>query len=151
MTSRILCLAAALSMLGASGCTFARTTSNSRFRDLDASPIVIGKSTWRDVLNTLGTPSGASSERLSSGVPNMVTFRYNCLDEKRTSFVFSYLLKLPWQWTDRQIGHSLIVEFTSEGTVSDLYEVGQAAVWRPFSDENQPSLRLLGRGEETSR
>lgn len=152
MTSHLPRLPALLLLAGlAAGCTFARTTSNEVFRDLDANAIVIGKSTFRDVLNTLGTPSGASAERIGNGVPNMVTFRYNCLDQKQVSFLFSYLLKLPFQWSDKQTGHALIVEFTADGTVADLCEVGQSAVWMPFQSEATPHLRVLGRSEETSK
>ena len=63
--------------LALSGCTFHRLRSNAVYRDLDPTGISAGVSTWRDVLNELGLPSGSTTEKVSAGL-DMATFRYAC-------------------------------------------------------------------------
>jgi len=118
--------------LALTGCTFHRTKSNAVYRDLDISTLTVGKSTWRDVLNELGPPSGSTTEKVSAGLNSMATFRYACADERQFTMLLAYLLYLPFKWGDKQTGHELIVEFTPQGVISDLYAVDDSSVWRPF-------------------
>lgn len=113
-------------------CTFHRTQSNAYSRELDVSSIAVGASTWRDVLNELGPPSGSTTEKITASLTSMASFRYACADEKQFTMLLAYFLYLPFKWTDKQSGYELIVEFTPRGVVSDLYAVQGESVWRPF-------------------
>ena len=115
-----------------SGCSFHRLQSNSVYRDLDPAVLTVGESTWRDVLNELGPPSGSTTARYSEGLNSMASFRYGCADEKRFAMLFAYLLYLPFKWEDKQTGYELVVEFDRRGVVSDLYSVTEESAWRPF-------------------
>ncbi len=119
------------------GCTFHRMQSNAAFRDIDPTSITVGESTWRDVLNELGPPSGATTERINAGLNSMSTFRYSCADQKTFSWLFAVLLVLPFKWSDNQTGYELVVELDPEGIVSDLYAVTDDSVWRPFSSPGE--------------
>lgn len=124
-------LCAGLLGLAASGCTWHRVQSNTEFRDLDVSAIQVGKSTWRDVLDEFGPPSGSTTERIR-GLDSMVTFRYACADQKTFTLLLAYILFLPFRWGDSQTGSELVVEFGDGGIVSDMYTVKDSAAWRPF-------------------
>ena len=96
------------------GCTWQRLQSNEALRELDVSAIKVGESTWRDVLDRLGPPSGSTTERIR-GLDSMVSFRYACADEKVFTFFLAYLLVLPFRWGDVQTGSELVVETARHG------------------------------------
>ncbi len=122
---------ACLMVLALAGCTFHRTQSNHQLRELDPESIKIGESTWHDVLDKLGPPSGGTVEKIRAGT-SMMAFHYACADQKSFNVVLAYLLSLPFKWTDKQMGFELIVEFDAKGVVADVYAVREHSVWRPF-------------------
>ena len=139
-------LLAGLLGLALASCTFHRTQSNAAHRDLDPSGLTVGESTWRDVLRELGPPSGSSTERFTAGLTSMSTFHYACADEKQFTMLLAYFLYLPFKWTDKEIGYELVVEFDSQGVISDLYSVRDRAVWRPFQSElDEREVAFYGR------
>lgn len=128
-------LCAGLLGFSLSGCTWQRLKSNAEFRNIDKSKVQVGKSTWRDVLNEFGPPSGSTTERIR-GLDSMVSFRYACADQKEFRLFLAYILFLPFKWGDNQAGSELIVEFGDGGVVSDMYTVEAHSVWRPFQKED---------------
>ena len=141
MSARLLTLCALTLLL--TGCTFHRVKSNRAFRDVDPGGVVVGQSTWRDVLQTLGPPSGSTTERIREGFTGVTTFRYACADERHTRFLLAAILFLPFQWSDQQTGYELVVEFDGDGVVSDMYAVEEDSVWRPLSEPKGPEDRRV--------
>ena len=134
-----LCLLA----LSLSSCSFHRVQSNATFLELDMSPVRVGESTWRDVLETFGPPSGSTTEKIRAGLSGISTFRYACAEERHTSFLLAAILFLPFKWSDIQTGRELVVEFDADGVVYDMYLVEEDSVWRPLYEAKKPEDRRV--------
>ena len=135
-------------LLGAAAlpaCSFHRGTVNGHLRSLDPSRIVVGRSTWRDVLRELGTPAAATHERLTREVPTLEYFRYVAVVGNTVGFTPSYWVSLPCEWRDTQRVYELLVEFDGAGVVSDLCVRTEDSIWRPLegdADRVPPETRF---------
>ena len=108
------------------GCSFHRTVINEGVRDLDPSFIVVGKTTWLEVLKRFGPPNSDPSTR---------HLKYTCSDSRSTEFEGGYVLQLPYLWSDDQLVEELLVEFDTRGVVSDAYRIKRHVVRPPFQGE----------------
>lgn len=137
MRKTIIALCLGLLPLVIGGCTFARLTANDWVRELDASGIQVGVSTWRDVLDQLGPPAPSAQDRVSNEVPKLDYFRYVCSEVKTVECsLFQVGVLLPLSWSDEYPVDVLLVEFDDKGVVSCLSRRKGHAVWRPLQDES---------------
>ena len=140
-------LLAAGAVLGAAallgGCAFQKTVFNPHVRSLDPSWVVIGETTWEDVLDRWGPPMPPTDQLLTSALPTLRFFRYP-LTESTTFAVMlppSYVI-LPWAWNDQQRTRDVFIEFDDDGVASDCYVRTEDTIWRPFETEagREPGL-----------
>ena len=141
-------IALVLLAVGLGACSWHRLESNAAFRTLEPDTLVIGESTWRDVLDTLGPPSGSNTDTISSGLSSMATFRWSCANERRFQMILAAILYLPFTWGDEQAGYELVAEFDRRGVLSDLYAVTTDSVWRPFSEAAPRDVQFHGVRQE---
>lgn len=111
----------------AAGCTLQRTVMNWKARELDPSFIVVGQTTYYEVLTRLGPPTGRPSRRY---------LRYTASDRRTSAFQFRVLfLRLPFRWSDQQRTKELQVEFDDKGFASGVYESEMSTVRPPLQGE----------------
>lgn len=123
-------------VLLAEGCVFHKTVRNHYVQDLDPSWIVVGVTTWEDVLDRWGPPMPRTSEALIRELPTVRYFRYSLTETHAFTITFPpvYVL-LPWSWADEQRTREVVVEFDEAGVVSDAYVRTDDPIWRPFESE----------------
>lgn len=132
-----------LVILAAPGCSFQRTVRNDGVRDLDPSFIEVGKTTWLEVFQELGPPTG---------LPSLRYLKYTATDRRTSLFRLRLLfLVLPFRWSDQQRVEELLVEFDSGGVVSGVYKSWMNTVRPPLQGEESRLPYIISAIEDGRR
>lgn len=117
---------------GASGCSFHRTVVNDSVRDLDASFIELGATTWHDVIRELGPPDPE--------IRQLRQLTYTSVDRRMCRFRLGTIVYFPFEWYDEQRVDRLMIELDANGVVSGVY--------RSSRDVTRPPLQSRRDREE---
>jgi hypothetical protein len=130
------------------GCSFHRSITNEAVRSLDPTFLVVGATTRGDVLRRLGPPAPSDLIRADVSPDQPRFLRYSCVDTKVVRFEPSYIVSLPFRWSDSDEVYSLLLEFDEGDVLSAAYESARSSVWRPIQEDSGGSparVHELGR------
>jgi hypothetical protein len=124
-------------------CSFHKSITNERIKQLDAASIVVGKDSHLDVLEKLGPPAPVVATEKALKNVSARHFKYSCWETREAKIEFAFVLVLPFIWRDNRAIEELVVEFDDRGIVSDVYRVKGDCIWRPLQGEGSRDADLV--------
>ncbi len=131
-----------LLLLAPTACSFHHIKVNAGVMKLDASGIVVGKTTREEVGKTLGVPPPDVPTEVGTRFLSGPYVRFATLESRCFTLGFERLLVVaPFRWCSVERTRELALEFDENGIVSRVIDTRRKTIWPPFQDEeDRPPL-----------